>query len=141
MEPTCAETCSGSSARRKGAFRNVVKRASARHNNAKLLEWIKMYHDTVVPLLPPTVALTLEAALRTVEYANSSTPLGQTDWGTLARGAYNWWTDQQKGGLVSPNLYGPAKSLLASLSPIASRSASTRGHEIHLSRLDQERRR
>ena len=95
-------------AKRKGAFRNLVKRASPRHNNAKLLEWIKMYRDTVEPLLPSMVALLLEAALRTVEYAHSSTPLGQTDWGALARGAYNWWrgSDQQKGSLVMPHLYG-----------------------------------
>ena len=97
----------GSSARRKGAFRKVVKRASARHNKAKLPEWLKMYCDTVVPLLPSTVALPLEVALRTVEYANFNTPLGQTDWGALARGAYNWRTGPQKGGLVSLHLYGP----------------------------------
>ena len=67
-----------------------------------------MYHDTVAPLLLLAVAVPLQAALCTVEYANSSTPLGQTDWGALARGAYNWWagSGQQKGGLVMLHLYG-----------------------------------
>ena len=95
----------GGGARRKGAFQNVVKRALARHNNAKLLEWIKTYRDTVAPLLPSTVTVPLEAALRTVEFVNSSTPLGQTDWGSLARRVHTWWTGE-KGGLVSPHLHG-----------------------------------
>ena len=48
----------------------------------------------------------MEAALRTAEFANSSTPLGQADWVALARSAHNWWTGGQTGGLVSVHLYG-----------------------------------
>ena len=66
----------GSGAKRKGAFRNVVKRASARHINAKLLEWMKTYRDTVAPLLPSTVAVPLRAALRTIEFAPWVRPNG-----------------------------------------------------------------
>ena len=60
----------------------------------------------MAPLLPFTVALPLEAALRTIEFANSSTPLRQIDWGALSRRAHNWWTGQ-KAGLVWPHLHGP----------------------------------
>ena len=82
------------------AFRNTTKRASACHNNTKLLEWIKTYRDMVAP---STATLRLEAA---IEFANSSTSLGQTDWGALARRAHSWWTCK-KGSLVSAHVLGP----------------------------------
>ena len=99
MERLCGEE------RGKAAFRNAAKRTAARCNNTKLLEWIKTYRDMVAPSLPSTVTLPLEAALHAVEFANSSTPLGQTDWGAPARPAHDWWTGK-KGGLVSPHILG-----------------------------------
>ena len=65
--------------RGKAAFRNAAKQTTARHNDTELLEWIKTYRDMKAVLLPSTVTLLLEAALHAVEFANSSTPLGQTD--------------------------------------------------------------
>ena len=65
--------------RGKAAFQNAAKQTSAHGNNTELLEWIKTCRNTVASLFLSTVALPFEAALRAVEFANSSTPLGQTD--------------------------------------------------------------
>ena len=102
--------CGGT--RGKAPFRNAAKRSAARRNKTKLLEWIKTYRDTVAPLLLSTITLPLEAALHAVEFANSSVPLGQTDWGALARCAHDWWTGQ-KGGLVSPHILGAPDPIMS----------------------------
>ena len=64
---------------------------SASSKNAELLQWIKQYRDMVAPLLPAAVSIPLEAALRTVEYANKSTSFGDMDWGGPAQRARNWF--------------------------------------------------
>ena len=51
------------------------------------------------PLLPAAITIPLEAALRTVEYANKSTSFRDTDWGGLAQRARNWFMGQDGKGL------------------------------------------